>query len=284
VSKNLPSRQAAEATRAVVVTPVYKELLTSEDWRSIRSIREHLADYTHFAVVPRRLEHCCPGNFRRDRIVAFDDRYFVSPVTYNKLLFSAFFFEAFGKYEFMLLAQLDSLVLSNKLEYWCSRGFDYIGAPWSEKYRNHSKIKDEKVGNGGFSLRKINAALRVLRRKIPALPDYTMGPKPAWWYWSRLSKLIVAAGCVRAFLPDVSVETFLKRHFLTNEDVFWGVYAKVLDPEFKVADESSALGFAFEAEPRVSLTRTGGRMPFGCHAWSKFDREFWEQFPEVSRA
>ena len=262
-----------------MVTPVYKKSLTSDDWRSIRSIREHLAHYHHFAVVPRRLAHCCPGDFPRDRIVVFDDHYFVSPMTYNKLLFSESFFGAFGKYEFMLLAQLDSLVFSDQLEYWCDRGFDYIGAPWSEKYRNHSRIKEEKVGNGGFSLRNITSSLRVLRAKVPALPDYTMGPKPAWWYWSRLKKLMIAVGRVRVFLPDVSVETFLKRHFRTNEDVFWGVYAKLLDPAFKVADETSALGFAFEAEPRVSFTRTGGRMPFGCHAWSKFDREFWEQFP-----
>jgi hypothetical protein len=284
VSISLPSHPGTGPHRAVVVTPVYKESLDRDDWRFILSIRHHLANYRHFAVVPRRLAHCCPGEFRSDRIVCFDDAYFVNPMTYNKLLFSEAFFAAFGQYEFMLLAQLDSLVLSDQLEHWCRRGFDYIGAPWSAKYRNHSRVNEEKVGNGGFSLRNIGASLRVLRAKIPALPDYTIGPKPAWWYWARLSKLIIAVGRVRALLPDVTVETFLKRHFLTNEDVFWGVYAKVLDPDFKVADERSALEFAFEAEPRESFAALGGRLPFGCHAWSKFDRAFWEQTSQFESA
>jgi hypothetical protein len=76
-------------------------------------------------------------------------------------------------------------------------------------------------------------------------------------------------------LPDSTVEDFLKKHFLTNEDVFWGVYAKRLDPLFKVADEMSALHFSFETDPRDSLARTG-KLPFGCHGWAKYDREFWE--------
>jgi hypothetical protein len=271
-----PNTRRGTLPRAVVVTPVYKEELTGDDWRSIRSIRDHLADFHHFAVVPRRLERRCPGAFPPDRVVAFDDRYFVGPMTYNKLLFSAAFFAAFEKYEFMLLAQLDSLVLSDRLECWCGRGFDYIGAPWSEKYRNHSRIKEEKVGNGGFSLRNIKASLRVLRTKTSRLPDYTVGPKPVWWHWCRVRRIILFLGKVRALLPDITVEHFLKRHFLTNEDVFWGVYAKWFDPSFKVADEVSALHFAFETDPRDSLARAGS-LPFGSHGWAKYDREFWEE-------
>jgi len=263
--------------RAVVVTPVYKESLDSDEWRSIRSIRDHLDSHHHFAVVPHRLANRCPGDFPRDRVIAFEDRYFVNPATYNKLLFSEAFFAAFKQHEFMLLVQLDALVLQDRLKYWCERGFDYIGAPWSEKTRNHSEVAREKVGNGGFSLRNIPAALRVLRRKIPALPDYSMGPKPAWWNKPRLRCLLLAVGRVRAFYPDLTVEAFLKKHFLTNEDVFWGVYAKRLDPSFSVADEDSAWEFAFEAEPRKGLERLCGRMPFGCHAWTKFDRTFWER-------
>lgn len=99
-----------------------------------------------------------------------------------------------------------------------------------------------------------------------------------------MRKFIVIAGRVRALLPDIPVETFLKRHFLTNEDVFWGVYAKGIDPAFRVADEKTALQFAFEAEPRESFAKLGELLPFGCHAWNKFDRGFWEDLPEVSRA
>lgn len=264
----------SENRRAVVVTPVFKSELGPDDWPSLLSIRQHLAAYDHFAVVPRWLAARCPGGFPAERVIAFDDHFFTSPMSYNKLLFSGEFFATFEGYEFMLLAQLDTIVLSNRLAAWCDSGFDYIGAPWSAKYRNHAKVQTEKVGNGGFSLRHIGASLRVLRGRISRLPDYTIGPKPAWWNWRRLRGIVLFFGRVRALLPDITVESFLKKHFLTNEDVFWGVYAKQLDPSFKVADEMSALRFAFETDPEECLKRTG-ELPFGCHAWAKYGRDFW---------
>lgn len=273
---NCRTRSHGGKRRAVVVTPVYKQTLGPDDWPSLHSIRKHLAAYDHYAVVPRRLAVCCPGRFAADRVIAFDDRYFTGPVSYNKLLFSREFFAAFEGYEFMLLAQLDTIVLSDHLAYWCDRGFDFIGAPWSGKYRSHAKVDTDKVGNGGFSLRHIGAALRVLGAKISRLPNYTLGPKPSWWHWQRLRKIILLFGQVRALFPRVTVESFLKKHFLTNEDVFWGVYAKQLDPSFTVADEFSALNFAFETDPRDCLARTG-KLPFGCHGWAKYERDFWEE-------
>ena len=55
-------------------------------------------------------------------------------------------------------------------------------------------------------------------------------------------------------------------------------------PEFKVGTLEQGLAFSFEMEPRRCLERTGGRMPFGCHAWGRYDRAFWEPYllPEGS--
>lgn len=266
-----------KSRRAVVVTPIYRPYLDEDDCRSLESVQANLGSYDHFAVIPRWLEGKCPGNFGSGRVVSYDSRYFKNPKSYNKLLFSEEFFSAFRNYDFMLLVQLDALVLSDRLEYWCDQGFDYIGAPWSDKYRNHAQVSSEKVGNGGFSLRNIEAALRVLRLRVRALPDYTLGPKPAWWHRRRLRRLLLLCGRMRVFLPDVSLEKFLKKHFLTNEDVFWGVYAKRFDPSFKVASETDALEFAFEADPENSFEKLGGRLPFGCHAWKKFGESFWKK-------
>ncbi len=43
----------------------------------------------------------------------------------------------------------------------------------------------------------------------------------------------------------------------------------------QASDSAEALGFAFEARPRIALGLTGGRLPLGCHAWSRMDRRFW---------
>lgn len=64
-----------------------------------------------------------------DQIERFDDAYFKSPKTYNKLLINPLFYERFVAYEFMLIHQLDAYVFKDELEKWCNKGYDYIGAP-----------------------------------------------------------------------------------------------------------------------------------------------------------
>jgi hypothetical protein len=62
-----------------------------------------------------------------------------------------------------------------------------------------------------------------------------------------------------------------------NEDLFWGNRAQHYYSDFKIASVEQALQFAFESEPRASYEKLG-RLPFGCHAWPKYDREFWEPY------
>jgi hypothetical protein len=61
-----------------------------------------------------------------------------------------------------------------------------------------------------------------------------------------------------------------------NNDYFWSFEAKEYLPEFKVASVEDGMRFAFEAAPRECFERVGRKLPFGCHAWAKFDRSFWE--------
>jgi hypothetical protein len=78
------------------------------------------------------------------------------------------------------------------------------------------------------------------------------------------------------FSKKHTVEEELKR-YAYNEDVFWGIEAGKFDRFFKVAPAEQALLFSFEVSPRWSLVKTGGKLPFGCHAWGRYDRTFWEQ-------
>jgi hypothetical protein len=60
------------------------------------------------------------------------------------------------------------------------------------------------------------------------------------------------------------------------EDRFISAEAKSYSPGFTFGSMDQALGFAFEREPRFCLEKAGGRMPFGAHAWGRYDRGFWE--------
>jgi len=63
-----------------------------------------------------------------------------------------------------------------------------------------------------------------------------------------------------------------------NEDCFWSFKAADYYPGFKIASVSDGLSFSFEAAPRRCFERNVDHLPFGCHAWGKYDRKFWEPF------
>ena len=62
------------------------------------------------------------------------------------------------------------------------------------------------------------------------------------------------------------MEQYLARpHHLHNEDVFWALVPDV----FRYPDWKEALGFSFDTNPAYCWRLTGGRLPMGCHSWSK---------------
>ena len=63
-----------------------------------------------------------------------------------------------------------------------------------------------------------------------------------------------------------------------NEDIFWSIYAPLLFPFFKVPNLYNAIGFAFEQEPQQFYKLNNNELPFGCHAWEKYDSEFWKKW------
>ncbi len=64
----------------------------------------------------------------------------------------------------------------------------------------------------------------------------------------------------------------------TEADIFWSDEAVHYYPDFKIADVATGLRFAFEVSPRLCLERNQQQLPFGCHAWARYDRAFWEPY------
>jgi hypothetical protein len=63
-----------------------------------------------------------------------------------------------------------------------------------------------------------------------------------------------------------------------NNDTFIANRSTHYYPEFKIASLETALRFSFECVPRYCFELTGRTLPFGCHAWPKYDRAFWEPY------
>jgi hypothetical protein len=210
----------------------------------------------------------------------FDDGYFSGVEGYNRLLKSSGFYERFTNSDYLLIAQLDCLIFSSNLNEWMERGWDYLAAPWFKGFSEDHTAGLWRVGNGGLSLRRVDSYLRVLRQKVVSRSIYPRWGHYAWkppfeFMEPSLYQKVSASHRINPFARQYSVEEELSR-FPYNEDVFWAIEAPKFDPSFQVAPAEAALSFAFEASPRWSYEKNGYQLPFGCHAWARYDRAFWK--------
>lgn len=265
---------------AIVVPLTSRSTFTRDEEISLRHLEFHLGRYDRYFIAPRGANVHRPGF----RVVTFARRFFGSAATHNLLTHSAMMYSAFKRYEYVLIYHLDSLVFSDRLEYWCNAGVDYIGAPWIPCPQT-PWVTEPRVGNGGFTLMKIDSVLRVLERRDSLFSSE---------YWSELllrnqhlsSPLFEGLELLQRVMPGSSplLERPLRRRRISldpgahgrNNDYFWSYEAVRYLPSFRVATVEQGLQFAFEAAPRLCFELNGRRLPFGCHAWTKFDRSFWE--------
>ena len=263
-------------TVAVVVPMPNRVDLTQEEQISFRHLHHFLARYDKYLVVPKSLKFKHSGM----EIKAFDDRFFGSVQAHRKLLFSPRFYRSFEEYKYILIYHPDALVFSDQLEFWCQLDFDYIGAPWVKHkdapYSGHTAYEG-KVGNGGFALMKIESFLRVFYSHVYCIKpseywksSYSQKPLPIrlWNLPKRLLKHFRLFNGARWELG----------RFNSNDDNFWANRASHYYPQFKIAPLQTALRFAFECVPRYCFELNNHTLPFGCHAWARYDRKFWEPY------
>ncbi len=246
--------------------------LTPDEKISLRHLEHFLGGYDRYLIAPRSIELDLAGF----RVKRFSDRYFGSAEANKGLLLSRKFYQSFLAYEYVLLYHLDALVFSDELEFWCSLGLDYIGAPWLVDREDPAK-GFSRVGNGGFSLRRVRSFLRVMDSK-----RYRKDPEEDWrrhHAWKPLPARLLQLP--KRYLKRLTFLNGVRRDLATyrpNEDHFWADRARRYDPDFRVATVEQGLRFAFEVAPRYCFERNGRRLPFGCHGWNHYDRAFWEPF------
>lgn len=258
-------------TQCIIVFPVYKSLNAIER-SSFEQAVAMTQGYKHVFVAPRSFQFDSSyGDLSRLDIVRFDDTYFQGIEGYNYLMLSAEFYKAFSDYEYILIHQSDVYLFRPDLAYWCSKGYDYIGAPWLKPNKikkgifynqflykvignTFPKSKKRKlyecynaVGNGGFSLRKVSTFLDIL-----GMPE---------------AQRIISI-----------YKEKLQRDSLYNEDIFWSVETPHLKKDFSKPHWREALSFAMETYPQFSLGITNGELPFGCHAPLVYEPEFWKKY------
>ena len=272
--KNAPTKLVA------IVVPLSDRLgFFPDEEISLRHLTHYLGHFEKFLIAPPGREY----NLRGFGVKRFPKKYFGSVAAHNHLLYNPMFFRAFEEYQYIFFYHLDSLVFSDQLKNWCQREIDYIGPPWLH-CDDTPWVTTSRVGNGGFTLLRVEAALEVLHNRYLADPAtywldmFCRNHRSLGTMTSLMEKLKPYFPASR--LLNAPLEELRKWEdpgtYSRNSDMFWGDKAISYLPEFKVASFEEGLQFAFEAAPRRCLELNDGRLPFGCHAWAKYDRGFWE--------
>ncbi len=130
-----------------------------------------------FVVPNRNLEEFRWVNGSQLEIVAFDDVWFDSRQTYNALLLTESFWSYFGKFQKILICQLDAILIK-PIDNLVKSDFAYIGSAWNPAkkcrllngklyvdYRKQFMIPFRRIeiGNGGLSLRNIGVMALIVR-------------------------------------------------------------------------------------------------------------------------
>lgn len=231
-----------------VVIPMYRAEMSAHEEISFRQCLRVLGRYPIVLIKPRSLNlDAMVAGHPTMSTISFDDIYFENVAGYNRLLMSEDFYEAFARFEYILIHQLDAFIFRDDLEAWCRKGYDYIGAP--HVTQGHVKLRGRRnqrlalrkvLMNGGFSLRKTSACRRFL------------------WIFKRFYGTWHGNedGLFSLHYPRL----YLGSAFLTLPT--W----------------EAALPFAFEKHPAQCYQLNQHHLPLGCHAWERYDLEFWRPF------
>ena len=265
---------------AVIVVIAHKVTLSHNEKASLRQCYKVLGKYPIKLICPEGLDVSVYKAINPNADFVFiDPKWQSSYLMFNELKRDKLLYEMFCNYKYMLYYELDAWVFTDQLKFWCGKGYDYVGAPWFEGWheaKDTSKIIG--VGNGGFSLRNIQKALTILRR-IKKIRSYRK-----FWYKSKFQAVVRFENLLKHF-PTVHSKnklTHLPRNLWevngVNEDIFWARNVPAIFNDFNVADSENAIKFSFEVNPSFLFKKNNCKLPFGCHAWEKYEPEFWQKY------
>lgn len=251
-----------------IVIPLHKETLKYFESLGLKQTTEVLNRY-HFTLV-------CPRGLDIDRIKTifsgvnyevnyFPPHFFYNTDGYNKLMLSEKFYAEFLDVEYILICQTDVFVFKDDLGKWCDKNLDYTGAPWIASKRNawnktmlrirnvfnKTKKSDHhffKVGNGGFSLRRVKTMYEITRQLKEEI-DY--------------------------------FQSFRDRYQFSQEDVFLSLKAPEYFPEMRIPDYQEAVSFCIDRKPKIAMELNDNKLPMACHGFNKPKvSEFWKPIIE----
>lgn len=275
--------------KAAVIIPIYKEEMDENEKKSLKQCLQVLQNYqVYFITFPALNTNSYKsfiaelGDSSSFQFVYFDSCYFNSIDGYNELMLSRLFYKTFLAYDYILLYQLDAYVFRDELKEWCQKGYDYIGAPWFESFSEDASYHFLGVGNGGFSLRRPKAMLKVINKWTKFYSFGAIYNKVQNSFYNKRKLLFsLFLEFLRIRKKEFSLFPFY-RHI--NEDAILGLEFGKKFKLISVPGEKEAAKFAFEVHAEYLYGMNKRELPFGCHAWYRYEEKFWQGILQASSA
>lgn len=253
-----------------VVVPAYRAALGPGETMALQQCCKVLGRYPMVLAQPQSLDSSrLMSEFGLSTAEKFEDRHFASVASYNDWLLTPEFYARFSAYQYILIHQLDAFVFRDELSEWCARGYDYIGAPWM----------DARALSSGLALRRL-LFKRWLYQKLEKKDRDGVSPHPAWYRFGvgnggfSLRRVQAMIDVLRQLAGELAQLRGSGK--LPNEDLFYGLMANRRGAALNIPGYATAAGFAIEFCPARSVQLlNGGRLPFGCHAFDKHEPDYW---------
>ncbi|MEO5891109.1 MAG: DUF5672 family protein [Ferruginibacter sp.] len=258
--------------KCVVIIPVHTASPSTYELISFRQCFKILHKHPVYVLAPEGLALDAYRHVVPDFLVKYiNPKWQSSLLNYNKLKLSRYLYRIFKDYECLLTYELDAFVFKDELNLWCSKDFDYIGAPWFSGYHESlSNAALDGVGNSGFSLRKIKAMDDMLK-------DIFYDRRTIGFTGNKNAIKTLLGYPYLKMVSFITGENYsIQRYNEYNEDFFIGKIISHKKSGLNIAPVAEAIKFSFEMHPSVLFEWNGGKLPFGCHAWWRYNFEFWK--------
>ncbi|MCK1534629.1 MULTISPECIES: DUF5672 family protein [unclassified Bradyrhizobium] len=281
VSKWLRSSEtpvgSGHSSRVAVLVPTHLERLDATLEEVLLHNARMLRRYHLEVILP---ETCSPtwyeSLFEEHRINGctrlVKSEYFGSTVAVNRMGTDVKFYKMYEEYDYVLICHLDALILGDQLDAWLAAGYDFIGAPLflPDVGRGHFLRRMAPFGaNGGLSLRKVDACIRVLETFKPRPNLVRIFSAVAFLARNRRFDLMqILLRLLNSLRKDWRGTC---EKYNIYEDVFFTVIAPLLGAKIRIPSSSIAKYFAcevnFELLQKEVLVNT---IPFGVHGYDKY--------------
>lgn len=261
-------------TDVCILIPIYKIDISEIEMFSLKRMLHVFSNRTIFFIGPQKLDKQLKtliNKFNKTNIslITFDDIFFKNTKQYNRLLLNVKFYKSFDKFEYLVICQLDVLVLKDDIDKWILKNIDNIGAPLFENYTKVDYNSNMRTvgANGGFCMRKIDKSIDILK-------SIKCKYSPINILWNMENSFLMKLFRVirDGFIFNYNIPLLRP---IINEDVFWSIIVPQRFKKYRTVTPSEAASFSFDANPRYLYNKfCENQLPMAIHAWWRYDKEF----------